>query len=85
VPPTGADVATSGAVTFAKNTSGLPTDRIAKTIDAAIISKTLVLRISDEMTAMSQAFLIPGCSGSSAGSARKRGIRSFVAMGNASR
>jgi hypothetical protein len=73
-------MATGDAVTLAKNTSGFPTDRIAKTIDAAVMSKILVLRISDEITAMSQAFPVSGCSGCSTGSARKRGIRSFVAI-----
>jgi hypothetical protein len=53
-------------VAFAKSTIGFPTDRIAKTITAAVTTKILVLRFRDETAALSQAFPIPGCSGSSA-------------------
>ncbi len=72
---------TREAVAFARSANGFPT-KIAKTIAAAVT--TLVVRIRDEIAALPQAFPIPGCSGSSVRSERKRGIRSFVAMGDAS-
>jgi len=76
-------VPTREAVAFARNANGFPT-KIAKTIAAAVTTKILVVRIRDEIAALPQAFPIPGCSGSSVRSERKRGIRSFVAMGDAS-
>src|SRR5205807_8770640 len=67
--------------------SGFPTDTIAKPIAAAATTKMLVLRIRDQITALSRAMTIPGCSGSSARSERKRGKglsgvkSSFVGIG----
>jgi hypothetical protein len=63
-------------VAVAKTAIGFPTDRIAKTIAAAVTTKILVLRIRDEITALSQAFPRPGCVDSSAGLERNRGIGS---------
>jgi hypothetical protein len=59
---------TSEAVTFAKSATGFSTSRIA--ITDAVTTKILILRIRDEITALSQAF---SKSGSSACSERKRG------------
>ena len=64
-------MSTSEAVTFAKSAAGSSTHRIA-TADA-VTTKILVLRIRDQITALSRAMTIPGCSGSSARSERKRG------------
>ena len=66
-------MSTCEAVTFAKSATGSPIDRIAKSIAVAVTNKILVLRIRDEITGLSQVFSIPGCSGSSACSERKRG------------
>ena len=77
-------MATREAVTFAMSTSGFPSDRIANTIATAVTTRILVLRIRDEISALSQAFLVPGCSGSSVSSDRKREIGSFAAMADAS-
>src|SRR6267378_4704918 len=68
-------MSTSDAVTFAKNATGFPTDRsaIPIAIPVTVTTKILVLRIRDEITALSQAFPISCCSGSSACSERKRG------------
>ena len=57
-------MATREGVTFEKSTSGFPINRIANTIGAVVTTK-MVLRIRDEIAALSQAFQIPGCSGSS--------------------
>jgi hypothetical protein len=76
---------TSEAVTFAKSATGFSTSRIA--ITDAVTTKILVLRIRDEITALSQAF---SKFGSSACSERKRGKGwfgvkpSFVGIGDAS-
>ena len=75
---------TRKAVAFAKSTLGFPIDRTANTIAAAVTIKVPILRIRDAITALSQAFKIPACSGSSVRSERKRGIGSFAAMGDAS-
>jgi hypothetical protein len=79
-------VATREAVAFAKSGSGFSTRSIARKTAADVTTKIrmFVLRIRDEVAAVSQAFPIPSCSGSSARSEKKRGLRSFVAMGDAS-
>jgi tellurite resistance protein len=77
-------VTTKEAVPFSKSASGFLTDRTANTIAAAVTKQIAVVSIRDAITALSYACKLPACSGTSIGSERKRGMGSFVAMGNAS-
>ena len=56
---------TREAVAFA-STIGFSTDRTAKTIPAVVTTKILIFMICDAVTALSQAFKMPTCWGSSA-------------------
>jgi hypothetical protein len=82
---------TSEAVAVAKTAIGFPKDRVAKTIAVAATTKILVLRMRDEITALSQALPRPGGLVSSAGPERNRGMGSsgrkspFAAIGSMER
>jgi hypothetical protein len=54
------------------------------TIDAAVTNQIPIASIRDAVTALSHGCKLAVCSGTSIGLERKRGIGSFVSMGDAS-
>ena len=77
-------MANKEAVAFSKSASGFLTDRTANTIAAAVTNQIPIVSIRDAVTALSHGRKLAVCSGISIGLERKRGIGSFVSMGDAS-